>query len=141
MRSFPLRFGLFALLIFLLICTNAWWMWQSFSNAVTYMYRDVALTDECLMLEQLLNITKQGGLKVGRTELIEAAKSVAPHSIPFEVGGFLHIDRMGFKFDADGRLIEMRRGVGACYCCSGSGGVDRRRGDSETSHSNGLRTQ
>ena len=43
-----------------------------------------------------------------RTEILEAARRQAQHPDSFEKEGFVWIGRLGLKFDANGRLVEVK---------------------------------
>lgn len=93
-----------------LIATNLWSCYRTVDCGVSLTYRAVELEHHEAALAQLLAIAPVAA-RAGssRDDVIAAARGGARHDgvQEFEKDGFLWVDEIGLRFDADGRLLEV----------------------------------
>ena len=99
-----------AVLLLVLLASNAWWAYALFDAGMSRSYLGAALDDNRIALAQVIALSGESA-RVGasRESMIAAAASAAAAAEPFEKDGYLWIDRVGLKFDQDGRLIDIER--------------------------------
>lgn len=96
-----------------LVLTNVLWAYRLVDAAVSYTYLQDSYRHAQAAAEQALVLLPE----VGRTtatkqSIIDAAVHAAPGYDPFEKDGYLWVGELGLRFDANGRLVDVRTSIG-----------------------------
>ncbi len=93
-----------AVLVLLLVGTNAFWFYQIIDNGVSISYRDQNIFELNKTTAQLaLTLTEIGG-SIPKDEFISIASRYTKFD-PFEKDGCIWVGWLGLKFNEDGRLL------------------------------------
>ncbi len=97
-----------AVLVVLLLVSNAWWAYVFIDSRVSHGYQSHELEQyRQAMLEALALLPVAASPTATRREVVEAAQRRAAYSVePFEKDGYVWVGRLGLKFDGKGRLVE-----------------------------------
>lgn len=92
-----------------LVVSNAWWLYKTIDFGITHTYAMQSCDENAEALDQLLAMlpaTAQPG--ASRASVIDAARR-ENDEVEFEKDGYTWVGQLGLRFDAEGRLIEVRR--------------------------------
>jgi hypothetical protein len=95
------------LLLLTLLLSNGWWAYGALDTGVTLTYLKVSFEEHQTALRQALAILPVvANPRSIREEVLNAAKKHSPECEAFEKDGYIWIDRLGLKFDSNGRFIS-----------------------------------
>jgi hypothetical protein len=95
-------------LVALFVVSNVWWAHTVLDSGISYTYlQDSYGRSQEALSQSLAIISVIAGPDPNRSEIIEAAQSVAPTLEPFEKEGYLWVGSLGLKFDDRDRLVEV----------------------------------
>jgi hypothetical protein len=92
-----------------LVASNAWWLYNTIDFGVTHTYAMQTCSEDAEALDQalaMLPVAAQSG--ASRASIIAAARR-GKDQVEFEKDGYTWVGRLGLRFDADGRLVEVAR--------------------------------
>lgn len=92
----------------LLIASNAWWMYITFDNAITFSYHDDQLRWEQAALTDALALIPASKPTATKSE-VSAFFHLRSELEPFEKDGCVWFDNLGVKFDDNERIIHVSR--------------------------------
>jgi cell wall-associated NlpC family hydrolase len=91
-----------------LVASNGWWLYTAVDAGVTASYREVSFRDHREALSQTLAVLPVAAdLKATRADVLAAAAKVAASKTSFEKDGYVWVGRLGFGFDASGRVNKV----------------------------------
>ncbi len=91
-----------------LIATNAAWAVHAFDQGLTLTYLNQSMEDTAGRLDQALAVLPVSAKpNVLQAEVIHAAQRPGAGSVPFEKDGFVWVEGLGMRFDAQGRLVAV----------------------------------
>lgn len=99
-----------AILTFSLVGSDAWWAYKLVDAGVTATYREVSFDDHRRALVVALAVLPVAAQADATPAQVIATAQAASGDEPFEKNGLIWVDRLGFKFDTDGRLVEVEAG-------------------------------
>lgn len=91
----------------MLLATNAWWAYSTIDFGITHTYAMQSCEEDAQALKQTVSLLPIVAAST-RSEIITAAM-LRPDEQPFEKDGFTWVGRLGLRFDAQGKLVEVSR--------------------------------
>jgi hypothetical protein len=97
------------LLAVALVASNGWWAWTALDAGVTAAYHEQAFAEHHQALAELLAVVPVASDPAAtRESVLAAARTAARRGVEFEKDGFAWVGQLGYRFDARGRLREVR---------------------------------
>ncbi len=90
-----------AILLFLLIGSNGWWLFQAVDIAVTEKYRQQEEYEAGRVISALKAVTTEYARGSSKEQLYETLDRAFPEGEPFEKDGAIHIDFVSFLISED----------------------------------------
>ena len=97
-----------AILLFLLIGSNGWWLYQAIDLAATEKYRQQEQYEADRVITALKAITTEYVRGASKEELFRVLGSVLPDDEPFEKDGEIHVDFLSFPISDDDSIAGVR---------------------------------
>src|SRR5690606_1206665 len=98
-----------ASLSIMLLATNAWWTYNTIDFGITHTYAMQTCEEDAQALKQTIALLPVvAAPSSSRSEIISTA-ILWPDVQPFEKDGFTWVGRLGLRFDAQGKLVEVSR--------------------------------
>jgi hypothetical protein len=92
-----------------LLASNLWWAYVMVDAGVSASYRHDDLDRHHAALGEAIAIAPVAArASATREEVLAAARAAAKGDQGFEKEGLVWVGELGYRFDADGRLIEVR---------------------------------
>lgn len=109
-----------------LVGSNLWWLYVAFDTAVTTSYREQTFDEHREALAELLAVAPAAADPAATPgSVLDAARAAAGEGVSFEKEGFVWIGKLGYRFDAAGRLVEVQTSWLAVLSPSGPGRATR----------------
>ena len=96
-----------AALFVLLVASNACWWFALADRGVTQTYQRQARDDRRAIVRQALATIPAVSIHLDKDELLRLARAAAPGEQSFRKEGFTWLGELGFRFDGDGRLLQV----------------------------------
>jgi len=92
-----------------LVVSNLWWFGLLLDAGITATYRDDSFDRHHRALAELLAVVPAAADPAAtRESVLSAARDAAGDDDPFEKEGFVWVGQLGYRFDDDGRLVEVQ---------------------------------
>lgn len=92
-----------------LVVSNLWWLYVVFDAGVSDTYLRVSFDEHHQALAELLAVVPAATDPAAtRESVLSAARDAAGDDDPFEKEGFVWVGQLGYRFDDDGRLVEVQ---------------------------------
>jgi len=91
------------------VASNLWWCFAVIDSGITASYRQEDLDRHHKALRQALAVAPIAARSSATPEqVLGAARAAAGGDSGFEKDGFVWIGELGYRFDGDGRLVELQ---------------------------------
>jgi hypothetical protein len=92
-----------------LVVSNVWWLYAAVDSGVTTTYREQAFQEHRAALAELIAVVPAvSDPAATRESILAATRSAAKDNEYLEKEGLVWVGRLGYRFEADNRLREVR---------------------------------
>ena len=92
-----------------LVASNAWWLYKAIDTGITRAYATQTCTENAEALAQAISaLPVAARLDTSRDAVVAAARR-GTDEVVFDKDGLTWVGRLGLRFDAQGRLVEVQR--------------------------------
>ena len=93
----------------MLVATNIWWVYKTIDVGITHTYAMQTCEEDAQALKQTMALLPVVARTASSRHDIISAAILWPDEQPYEKDGFTWVGRLGLRFDAEGRLVEVSR--------------------------------
>jgi hypothetical protein len=91
-----------------LVVSNGWWFFQALDSGISATYREATLEEQrAALVQAFAAFPVVARANSTRADVLAAAGGAIGDKEFFEKDGFVWVGRLGFSFDASGRVVQV----------------------------------
>ena len=92
-----------------LVASNSWWLYKAVDTGVTRAYAAQTCSEDAEALAQAISVLPAAARPGASRDSVVAAARRGADEVVFDKDGLTWVGRLGLRFDAQGRLVEVQR--------------------------------